>query len=382
MSRARRAWLALGLLAALPALSTHPARAAAPTVEAPAPAASSGPPRTPLEAEVQGYQRRPETEPAGSFLGGLLAFGPGFFVHGVGHYYVDDRPTAWKLLLGEVLGLGLVGAGAILQATTEDSGALVPVRRALIHGGVLLFLGTWVTDVVGSFKGAESFDRDTSRTQGRVLQLAYRYRGDERNPRHHFLVAGLDLDAGAVYARPEALLESNLDERDLRLDLGGRVWRGKNEQNHVALGLRGRRLDVPAEAFAVRSGELYVAWKADLGVTIPSMRGFYLTHRVGVGYEQYQFGHRLGSTPGVLDPADFGQSFVTLASGVEVNTGRRTHVGLRFIQDPTAEVVSSSAETGVVQLLLTHQYRDDLEMAGRLTAGDGVAFWLGLGYGL
>ena len=356
------------------------APASAPVAAAPAP--DSGPPKTPLGAEVAGYARRPPDEPAGSLLGGLLAIGPGFFVHGLGHYYVDDDDTALKLLLGEVLGVALVATGAVLQSTTADSGALVPLRRSLVHGGVLLFLGTWVTDLVGTFKGAESFEPDTTRIDGKVLNLSYRYRGDPRNTRHHFLVAGLDLDFGSLYIRPEGVLDPNLDERDTRLDLGGRVWRGKNRQNAVVVGVRGRRLDTPAEGYALRSAELYVQWKADLGTTIPSMRGFYLTNRVGWGLEQYQLSHSLGSSPDVLSASDFSQSFFSLQSGVEVNTGRYTHLGLLFIQDPTVEVAASSSEMGVVEVFLTHQYRKDLEMQGRFLAGDGWALWLGLGYGL
>lgn len=359
-----------------------PASASGPA-QAPAPASGPAPAPTTLDqAKAQGYAPRPTDEPAGSLLGGLLAVGPGFLVHGVGHYYVDETSTAWKLLIGEVLGVALVGAGAILQATTDDSGALGPVRQTLVHSGLFLFLGTWITDILGTFKGAQSFEPDSTRTEGRVLSLAYRYRSDPREPLRHHLVGGLDLDFGRVYVRPGAMLEVGLDERDYRLDTGVRLWRGDNRQNQVAAGVKLRRLEVPAFGYATRSGEIYARWKADLGQTIRSMRGFYLTNRLGLGMEQYQFSTRLDDAPALTGAYDTQAPFFTLASGAEVNTGRHTHVGLMFIQDPTADVVAASHETGVLEVFLNHRYREDLEIQVDLLAGDGWAIWLGLGYGL
>ena len=362
-----------------------PAAASASPAPATAPAtARTGPegPKTLSEAEAAGYAARPADEPAGSLLGGLLSVGPGFFVHGVGHFYVDETATAWRLLIGELIGVGLVAGGVAMQTVSDDAGALGALRRLMIHTGVALFVGTWVTDILGTFKGAESFDPDSSRTQGYQLALAYRYRADDRDPRHHHLVAGLDLDFGRVYLRPEGVVDGALDERDWRLDTGVRLWRGDNRHNAVALGVRGRRTEYPAEGFAVRSGEVYLHGKLDLGQAIRSMRGFYLTHRVGVGLEQYQFSTQTGRTPALLDAADFDSPFFSLATGAEVNTGRRTHVGVAFVQDPTADVTAASADTGVLALSLGHRYREDLEIQVEMMAGDGWAVWLGLGYGL
>lgn len=353
------------------------------------PSVASGPgrppsagPKTLAEAEAAGYTARPVDEPAGSLLGGLLSVGPGFFIHGVGHFYVDETATAWRLLIGELVGLGLVAGGVAMQAYTDDAGTLGALRRLMIHSGTALFVGTWVTDILGTFKGAESFDPDSSRTEGHQLSIAYRYRADDRDPRHHHLVGGLDLDFGPVYLRPEGVLDSALDERDWRLDTGVRLWRGANRHNVVGLGVRARRTEYVAEGHAIRSGEVYLHGKLDLGQAIRSMRGFYVTHRVGVGVEQYQFSERTGQTPALLADSDFDSPFFSLATGAEVNTGRRTHVGVTFIQDPTADVTAASADTGVLALSLGHRYRDDLEIQVDMMAGDGWAVWLGLGHGL
>ena len=172
--RLRRTAFALALAWAPQANAQAPAPAsvAAPesaSAETPAESPDDAPespgsmaPKTLDAAREAGYASRPEDEPAGSLLGGLLAVGPGFLVHGVGHYYVDDIGTAWRLLVGEVLGVALVAGGAALQAYTGDAGATGALQRLMVHAGAFLFVGTWLTDIVGTFKGAESFDPDTT----------------------------------------------------------------------------------------------------------------------------------------------------------------------------------------------------------------------------
>jgi hypothetical protein len=150
----------------------------------------------------------------------------------------------------------------------------------------------------------------------------------------------------------------------------------------VALGLRARRLEYPAYGYALRSGELYLRWKADLGRMIRSMRGFYLTTRLGLGLELYLFADAIDRTPGLFDASSFQSGFFTVASGAEVNAGRRTHVGALYVQDPTGPVAAASAETGALNVFLRHRYRDDLEIDVDVFAGDGWVVWLGLGYGL
>jgi hypothetical protein len=368
--------------------STGPARAQErPIVQRPVDASPPGdgegePPRTLEQARAEGFAGRPAEEPAGSMLGGLLALGPGFFVHGLGHYYTGDESGALTLLVGELLGIGLVVAGSLIGARPEEAGASGPLPSSLVHAGVFLFVGSWLGDVVGTFKGAEPFDDDTTRTQGSALGLGYRYIGDPRSNRPHRLVPSLDLDSGRLFVRPAAELEANLDDRRYVLDLGGRPWRGENPQNHVAAGVRLRRDESAADGYATRAAEGWVRWKMDLGALLSSMRRFSVTQRYAAGIEQFQLGRSPNEVPSALGSSDFSSSWFSLASGFTFNTGRRTNVALEFLQDPTLPIPAVSAQSGALRAAFAHRYRDELEIDVELLAGDGFSLFLGLVYDL
>lgn len=78
--------------------------------------------------------------------GVLLATFPGFFVHGLGHGYAGDHVTGLTLL-----GLEVASVVAIVVASNKmpaDPNARVPLWvDAASFGGLLVFTGTWLTDI-------------------------------------------------------------------------------------------------------------------------------------------------------------------------------------------------------------------------------------------
>jgi len=334
------------------------------------------------EAMAEGYQPRPADEPAGSLAGGLLAVFPGVLVHGAGHWYTGDTPTAARLLVAELAGIVLVVGSELLGAATNDSGELGAPRRLLTYSGGLLFFGSWVADIVGSFKGASSFDGDTSRTEGNVFSLGYRFTSDPLTPFRHHLVTGIELDTGGFYLRPEVDLEGELDQRRAELDTGVRVLRGDNPHNFLAVGGRFRRLEVKSYGFASWGAAGYVGWKADLGLAVRSLRNLYVVSRLGGGVDWYQFADDADRVPAFFADTDFTDPYFLLDMGFEVNSGRRTHLSFLVVQDPTLDVSPVGPAFGLFEAGLSHRYSDDIDIDVRLTAGDGWAMWLSLGYGL
>lgn len=334
------------------------------------------------QAMSEGYEPRPEDEPAGSVAGGLLAVFPGVLVHGTGHWYVGDTPTAARLLIAELAGVVLVVGSELLGAATNDSGELGAPRRLLTYAGGLLFFGSWAADIVGSFKGATSFDGDSSRTDGTTLSLGYRFTSDPLTPFRHHLVTIFGIDTGRFYARPAIDLEAELDTRRAELDLGLRVFRGDNPHNHVTVGGRLRRDEVKSYGLASWGTAGYLAWKADLGQAIRSLRNLYLVSRVGGGVEFYQFADDTNRVPALFATSDFNDPYFLLDVGFAVNSGRRTHLSFLVRQDPTFDISPVDSNFGLFEASLTHRYSDDIDIDVRFTGGDGWAMWLGLGYGL
>ncbi len=238
------------------------------------------PPADPVEESLaEGYQLRPPDEPAGSLAGGLIAVVPGALVHGAGHWYVGDRPTAVRLLLAELTGVVLVVGSELLGAATNDSGELGAPRRVLTHAGGLLFVGSWAADIVGSFKGAESFAPDSTRLEHTALGIGYRFTNDPLSPARHHIVVGLDADVGWLYVRPKLDVDAGFDSRRGDLDLGVRVLRGEVAHDHLAVGTRVRRVESVPYGVGSWGVAGYLGLKGDLGHVVRSLRHLYLVIR-------------------------------------------------------------------------------------------------------
>lgn len=347
-----------------------------------APALAEPPPTSEKAQNELGYKARGEDEPPGSLLGGAIAVGPGFLVHGLGHYYAGDNATALTLLLAELAGVGLIIAGGVLESSTNGSGSTGGLRNGLTHAGVLLFFGSWVADIVGAFKGSESFDANSRRTEGNLLGIAYRFTENPLTPFKHHLVTRLSLDNGRIWVRPELDLEVGLDLWQIALDTGVRVLIGDNPHNRIAIGFNGRRHAVRQFGYAATSAATFVDWQVDLGLVVRGMRNFYLFNRTGYGLLALQFGSQIGDAPGLSTEFDFTDSYLLFETGVAVNTGRKTNVSVSVVQDPTRDLAAGSADGGMLDVSLRHRQSSDLDIELSATLGDGWGVWLGLGYGL
>lgn len=358
------AWLLASLLAIGPVQPAH-----------------AEPPATVPEAIAEGYNPRSDEEPAGSLLGGAIAIGPGFLMHGLGHYYTGDTRTALTLLLAELTGIGLVIAGALVDNSTNGAGPTGGARNALLHAGALLFLGSWAADIIGTFKGSESFEPSSRRISTRMIGVAYRFTDNPLTPFKHHLVTRLTLDSGHLWFRPELDLEAGLDLWQFSVDMGGR-WLGENPHNRIGLGLNMRRHAVRRFGYTATSAVGFVEFQFDIGQVVRGMRNFYLFNRTGYGLLGYQFGPTQGEAPGLSFDFDFSDTYLLFETGFAVNIGRKTNISTAIVQDPTRDLAADSADGTMFQLGLLHRQSADLDIELNLTSGDGWGVWLGLGYGL
>jgi hypothetical protein len=329
-----------------------------------------------------GYRGRADDEPPGSLLGGALAIGPGFLVHGLGHYYAGDNQTALTLLLAEIAGIALIIAGNVIDENSNGAGSTGGTRNALVHSGVLLFFGSWAADIIGTFKGSESFEASSRRVRQRMLGISYRFTDNPLTPFKHHLVSHLNLDNGRFWARPEIDLEVGLDLWQLSLDIGGRIFVGDNPLNRIGLGFNTRRYAVPRFSYSATSGTGFVEWQVDLGQVVQGMRNFYLFNRTGYGLLGFQFSDVTNAAPGIALDFDFVDSYLLFETGVAVNVSRKTNLALAIVQDPSRDLALESADGGLLDLRLVHQQSAELDIELSLTSGDGWGVWLGLGYGL
>lgn len=84
------------------------------------------------------------------FVGTFLAAIPGYFVHGLGHWYAGDRNTALVLLGTEIIAIGLLaGADSHPGNYTNQEGRMVmsPDASVLATAGAITFVGGWAVGV-------------------------------------------------------------------------------------------------------------------------------------------------------------------------------------------------------------------------------------------
>jgi hypothetical protein len=85
-----------------------------------------------------------------ALVGELLAFFPGFFVHGMGHRYAGNAEKADEILAMELYSLLPIGLGGILYGIgrSEDAEAVEIAGLVGMGVGAIPFLGTWIYDLV------------------------------------------------------------------------------------------------------------------------------------------------------------------------------------------------------------------------------------------
>ena len=329
-----------------------------------------------------GYAGRPDEQPAGSLLGGLIALVPGFLIHGLGHFYTGDDESGLDLLIAEVAGIALVLAGVFVGEGTDNSGPSGGPRRLLTHAGVLLFAGSWAFDTVGTLKGAAEFDPIADKERALSAGLGYRYVGDRLTSLTHRLLGRIRLDTGRFYSALDGEFEVELGTRNIALDTGVRVLQSRNRRNQLSLGLELERISRPADGLGIRGLTGYLGAQWDAGVAVHSLRNLYLLHRVGFGYDEYQFGSETGSNPSLLADSDFADMHLVVESGFALQTGRRTRIHAIYVQDPSREISPASGESGLLETGLVHRYDDTVDIEVTLIGGQGWSLWAVLEYAL
>jgi hypothetical protein len=93
--------------------------------------------------------RAEDEPPAPSAAAAGAAVFPGVLLHGMGHLVAGDRPTAYRLMAMEGVGVGLAAGGLATLAATGASRHLSPLIFATPVAGVGMFLVSWLADVEG-----------------------------------------------------------------------------------------------------------------------------------------------------------------------------------------------------------------------------------------
>ncbi len=158
---------------------------------------------TPEQLEDAGWEHQPTNSQPGSVAGGIIALTVGTIVHGAGHLYAGDQRTGRQLLIGEGIALGLLGAGILIDALSNNDGSLAPLYRSMNALGASLFVATWLMDVIGTFKGTGNELPPNSGSINDIrLAASYTHLSNAGIPLRNATAFNLDMDFGAFFFCP------------------------------------------------------------------------------------------------------------------------------------------------------------------------------------
>ncbi len=91
----------------------------------------------------------------------VIAAGPGFFVHGAGHFYMGEYKVGAGLLAAELLSLPLWYVSIIHGISEAEGGSIISPDLALASGfsAAVLFFGSYFVDVIGAPSKAHEINR-------------------------------------------------------------------------------------------------------------------------------------------------------------------------------------------------------------------------------
>ncbi len=108
----------------------------------------------------------PEEQPRSVIIGELLAIFPGLLWHGLGHRYAGDHKKAEEIELMEAYSLLALGAGTgmVFAGRSDDDLRFVEYSGYTVGGmGGLLFLGSWLYDVIYTPEAIDRYNASLER---------------------------------------------------------------------------------------------------------------------------------------------------------------------------------------------------------------------------
>jgi hypothetical protein len=342
------------------------------------------------ELRAAGFEWEAQNAYQGSWVAGLVATGPGFFFHGLGHLYTGDSQTGWSLLGSEGLGLGLMLAGTLLYASGDEASLSQGFGLGLGQVGGATFALGWMSDMMGSFKGSEQTFLPVTMDRGRFGgRAAYSVVSVPGLDVHQLLDVSLLGDFGVAFVRPYASLDPLLEYQLYGGEAGLRVVQGSGPQDWLALKLRVERAQFGPQSGAqveLRRGVVLdsvlrsqgtVGASLDLGQVFEHLRHAVHILDVGIGFADR------GELRRVAVPGERGgQAYFVLEQSVAVNLSSSMTLRPFYIYSAAELVAPLDVGLGVFGAELRLTPSEGLEVSLQGKAGDGVVVSAGLVYWL
>jgi hypothetical protein len=235
----------------------------------------------------------------------VVAVVPGVLVHGSGHFVAGDRPTAWRLLKYQAIGLGaLLAGGAALAVTGASRRTIEPAILTAAAGGGLLAT-SWLADLHGVLAPPGGAGAPLRVLPFVEAQLGTRLVDNPTVPGRFFLGPSLDVRLGGWRLSPGAWLPiDGNDQSRYAAQFAYRVAGPRATPAHlvadgssfdVVLGVVHHRFSedahgaIPGASFDMTTVDLHLEGRYDLRRVAPSLTGAFVEGAAGVGLGAYHY---------------------------------------------------------------------------------------------
>ena len=338
-----------------------------------------------VKAKRQGYIDEREAPRPRTLSHTLIATIPGAAFHGLGHWNAGDHESALKLFLSQ--SIGLIALFAYFLIPTPQGEGLFREKGYLYlkHIGVALFMGSWFADIFATYQGVLGREIDQGRTDRSHFTFGYRYNADDLFSLTHHLVGRFGIQGDRLYLKGRGDVEIQGDLIGSELDLGvyllggERVpYVGRPAPFRLSLGAKGRRWAWEALDISQLSFTAYLQGSLSLGKISNSLKDMRFYHRIGGGFEGYQF-DTVQESRGLLSAVKYIRPLITFESGMSFNLFQTASLSVAYLHDETQDLTPIRPEGSILALRVIKQQSKQFDlMTETLISSDMWTFWLSI----
>lgn len=329
------------------------------------------------QLRASGWEFQEQSFRRGSPLAGFAALTAGIPFHGVGHLLVGDNDAMFRLLISEVVALGVTGIGTLMRNAASHRNGVWATGAALQVTGLSVFAAGWLTDVVGSFKGTTvPLPSNSIDFQGMAADLHYTVLFSDEVDVTSVGVFGFQWRSDRFFIRPE-----------FSFGPGDNYYRGNifAEYRHpLKLG------ENSYVSFWGEVGEEFVAsddWgreillggvglSLDMGDILEHTRGLVWKLRIGAGIQSFHYaaqGHRLFLRRNI-------RLMLPVETSMAMNLNRGLNVEVGYRHRPDELVGALSRFGGALYQQFTVLPINQVGISIRLEEGADFRLWAGVRY--
>lgn len=364
-------FLSIGFLQ--PIMAQTPAEDAADSrsseaVQEPADSSRSLEDRSREELVAQGFVFEDTASAQSRAVGTLLGATAGLVLRGIGHWYVDDYPTAASLLGVHVLSLGLIGTSIALNAMGDASG----LADSAMYLGTGLFVLSYAVDVLGTAYSDELGLPNNTREPRRLgLQLRYTYIQDDWHELNHLINGELKGDFQTVFGSLRTVQDVYLDLSSYGGMFGWRAWQGTSRLTWAALELesdfqfwKGTR---PQERLEV---SVLLGSSLDLGDIFRHLEHFAVGIHIGIGQRYVSYRATAEQSGSGWERS---QSYIPMELFTHLNLSESLNARFAYSRWRNYYLHTNEGFTGLSSIEFVYKSADNLDLVFRGELGSGFA---------